>query len=89
MLSVLDAPLRVAEADIAVHAFGASIQPEIVCKPFLNESRKVTLGTSVVSAGSDDFTSISRVRGTEIVKDTKTTNAIIAAETKSLLWLIS
>src|SRR3989344_741273 len=81
ILSLLETlPTRVAEAFIDVQAFGASIEPEIVCTPFLNESRNVTEDTFSVSDKGIESTSTSRVCGTESAKTTKITNAIIPAE---------
>ena len=78
---VLDAlPTRVADAETDVHAFSASIEPEIVCTPFLNASRKMTDGTLVVATRRDNFTSMSRVRGTDMAKVTRIIIAMIAAE---------
>ena len=86
MLCLLEeSPMRVAEAETGVHAFGVSIEPEIVCTPFLKESRRVTDGTLVVATGSKNFSPTLRVCGTERTKATKITSAIIVAETQRRL----
>ncbi len=89
ILCLLDAsPMREAEALTGVHAFGVSIEPEIVCRPFLNESRRTTVGALVVAARSDGLTSISRVCGTDRAKVIRITNAMIVAEIQRRLWLM-
>ncbi|HCR52293.1 TPA: hypothetical protein DIV48_01425 [Candidatus Kaiserbacteria bacterium] len=63
-----------------MHASGVSTEPVIVCVPFLNASRRATVGTVAAGAIDADSGPKSRVCGTERAKATSITNAIMAAE---------
>lgn len=81
--------ITTAETDTDAHTFGASIDPVIVCRPFLKESCNITLGELIdtFDESKDSFPE-SRVRGTENAKEAKITNAIIAAEIQRRMLFI-
>jgi len=75
------APLSsVAVALTVVHAVDTSTEPVIVCTPFLKESRKVTGGAEGGDAEENGGRGRStRVCGTETMKPTTMTSAMMAA----------